>query len=537
MSQNSKYQIKLPIVLCFGLAAGIFVGATFSSGKRATDVNRDVQKFREVLTQIKDEYVDTVNTAELVDDAIRHLLNKLDPHSSYISAADRVAANEDLRGNFDGIGIEFNIFNDTIVVVTPLSGGPSEALGVLSGDKIIKVDDKNVAGIGISTSDVTRALKGPKGTEVKVTIRRGSRTIDYNIVRDKIPQHSVDVAYMVDKETGYVKVNRFSATTFDEFSAAMEELKEKGMKRLILDLQGNPGGYMNMAIEMADEFLPAGKNIVSQRGKEKKYNAEASSTDKGDFETGDLIVLVNEGSASASEILAGALQDNDRALIVGRRSFGKGLVQSPFDLTDGSELRLTISRYYTPTGRSIQKPYEDGEEYSRDMISRYNHGEFFHADSIKFNDTLKYLTLKGRTVYGGGGIMPDYFVPLDTTLNSHYLNELYTSTAIQEYTFNYAEKNKERLEKNGYDSFLKTFQVTDGMLNELARVGERNNVKADYKELRQKRKLFQIHVKSQIGRQIWGNKGLYPVLNETNEVFMQAIKLFDKVPESTRSKM
>jgi carboxyl-terminal processing protease len=537
MTSNSNYQIKLPIVLCLGLAAGIFIGATFSSGKRATDVNRDVQKFREVLTQIKDEYVDTVNTGALVDDAIMHMLNKLDPHSSYISASDRVAANEDLRGNFDGIGIEFNIFNDTIVVVTPLSGGPSDALGMLSGDKIIKVNDKNVAGVGISVADVTRTLKGPKGTEVKVTVKRGSKTIDYNIVRDKIPTYSVDVAYMVDKETGYIKVNRFSATTFDEFKSSMTELKEKGMKRLILDLQGNPGGYMNMAIEMADEFLPAGEKIVSQQGKEKKYNAEASSTAKGDFESGDLIVLVNEGSASASEILAGALQDNDRALIVGRRSFGKGLVQSPFDLTDGSELRLTISRYYTPSGRSIQKPYEDGEEYSRDIISRYNHGEFFHADSIKFNDTLKYLTLNGRTVYGGGGIMPDYFVPLDTTLNSHYLNELYTSTAIQEYTFNYAEKNKERLEKNGFDSFLKTFQVTESMLNELVRVGERNKVKADYTELRHRRKLFQIHVKAQIARKIWGNKGYYPVLNETNEVFMQAIKMFDKVPEASRLDM
>jgi carboxyl-terminal processing protease len=537
MSENTKYNVRLPIVLCLGLAAGIFVGATLNTGKRSSDVNHDVQKLRDVLTQINDEYVDTVNTGRLVDEAIQHLLNKLDPHSSYIPAEDRLVANEDLRGNFDGIGIEFNIFNDTIVVVTPLSGGPSEALGVNSGDKIIKVDGKNFAGVGISTADVTRALKGPKGTEVKVTILRGSKQIEYNIIRDKIPQYSVDVAYMVDKETGYIKVNRFSANTFDEFKAAMNELKEKGMKKLILDLQGNPGGYMNMAIEMADEFLPAGKKIVSQRGKEKKYNAEAFGTDRGDFETGDVIVLVNEGSASASEILAGALQDNDRALLVGRRSFGKGLVQSPFELSDGSELRLTISRYYTPSGRSIQKPYQDGEEYSRDIISRYNHGEFFHADSIKFNDTLKYLTLNGRAVYGGGGIMPDYFVPLDTSLNSHYLNELYTSTAIHEYTFNYAQKNKQQLETRGYDAFFKNFQVTDAMLYEFLRIGEKNNVKADRKEMNAKKKLFQIHVKAQIARKIWGNKGFYPVINETNEVFMQAIKLVDKIPEINRTRM
>lgn len=537
MNQNSKYHIRLPIVLCLGLAAGIFVGATLNTGKPSSDASRDIQRFRDVLSQIEEEYVDTVNTAALVDDAIMHMLNKLDPHSAYIPASDKVAANEELRGNFDGIGIEFNIFNDTIVVVTPLSGGPSEALGMLSGDKIIKVDDKNVAGVNISNADVTKALKGPKGTEVKVTVLRGDKTIDYNIVRDKIPQYSVDVAYMVDKETGYIKVNRFSATTYDEFKTALTELKDQGMKRLLLDLQGNPGGYMNMAIEMADEFLPAGKKIVSQKGKERKYNAEASSTSKGDFESGDLIVLVNEGSASASEILAGALQDNDRALLVGRRSFGKGLVQSPFDLSDGSELRLTISRYYTPSGRSIQKPYEDGEEYSRDIISRYNHGEFFHADSIRFNDSLKYLTLNGRTVYGGGGIMPDYFVPLDTTLNSHYLNELYTSTAIQEYTFSFAERNKEQLLEKGFDSFLNTFKVSDAMLNDLVQVGKENNVKPDRAEVNKKKSLFQVHVKAQIARKLWGNKGFYPVFNETNEVFKRAVQLFDKVPEAIRSDM
>lgn len=538
MSQNNtKYQIRLPIVLCLGLAAGVFVGASLNTGKSSADVNKDVQKFREVLTQIKEEYVDTINTNVLVDDAIQHILQKLDPHSAYIPVRDRIAANEDLRGNFDGIGIEFNIFNDTIVVVSPLSGGPSEALGITSGDKIVRVDDKNVAGIGINTSEVMKALKGPRGTDVKVTILRQGRELDYNIVRDKIPQYSVDVSYMVDPQTGYIKVNRFSATTYDEFQEALKKLKEKGMEKLVLDLQGNPGGYMNMAIEMADEFLSSGKRIVSQKGKERKYNAEALSTGKGEFEKGDLIVLVNEGSASASEILAGALQDNDRALVVGRRSFGKGLVQSPFELADGSELRLTISRYYTPSGRSIQKPYTDEDEYARDIISRYNHGEFFHSDSIRFQDSLKYLTLNGRTVYGGGGIMPDYFVPLDTSLNSHYLNELYTSTAIQEYTFKYAEDHKKSLEQKGFDEYFRKFNVTDAMLNELARVGERNKVKPDWKELRAKKKLFQVHVKAQIARKLWGNDGFYPVFNETNEVFQQAIKMFDRVPVLDRTKM
>jgi carboxyl-terminal processing protease len=537
-NSNSKYQIRLPLVLCLGLAAGVFVGARLNTPKGSSDVGSDVQKFREVLTQIQNDYVDTVNTSELVDDAIQHMLNKLDPHSAYINATDRIAANEDLRGNFDGIGVEFNIFHDTIVVVSALSGGPSEALGIQSGDKIIKVDDKLLAGIGVQSPDVMKALKGPKGTEVKVTILRGSKEIDYKIVRDKIPQYSVDVAYMVDAQTGYIKVNRFAATTFEEFHDALKKLKESGMKRLVLDLQGNPGGYMNMAIDMADEFLSEGKKIVFTNGKEKKYNSEAMSTARGDFETGPLIVLVNEGSASASEILSGALQDNDRALIVGRRSFGKGLVQSPFDLSDGSELRLTISRYYTPTGRSIQKPYEDEDEYSRDIISRYNHGEFFHADSIRFNDSLKYTTPNGRTVYGGGGIMPDYFVPLDTTLNSHYLNELYTSTSIQEYTFGYAETHKDELLKKGFESFLKTFDVSDDMLETLVKVGERNKVKPDRKELRLKKKLFQVHIKAQIARKLWNNEGFFQVMNETNEILLQGMKLFDRIPnELDRRKM
>lgn len=536
-NRNSKYQISLPIVLCLGLAAGVFVGSSFSSRKSTAEVGSDVQKLREVLTKVHDEYVDTVNTRNLVDEAITEMLHKLDPHSSYIPAQDRIAANEDLRGNFDGIGVEFNIFQDTIVVVTPLSGGPSEALGVQSGDKIIRVDDKNLAGIGVTSADVMKALKGPKGTEVKVTILRRGKEIDYKIVRDKIPQYSVDVSYMVDNQIGYIKVNRFAATTYDEFHQALSKLKEQGMKKLILDLQGNPGGYMNVAIDMADDFLKAGKKIVFTKGKDRKNNSEAFSTDRGSFEQGDLVVLVNEGSASASEIVSGALQDNDRALIVGRRSFGKGLVQSPFDLSDGSELRLTVSRYYTPSGRSIQKPYQDGDEYALDIISRYNHGEFFHADSIKFNDSLKYTTPNGRTVYGGGGIMPDYFVPLDTSLNSHYLNELYTSTSIQEYTFDYAERHKEEFEKKGYEDYLKNFTVTDKMISELIKVGERNKVRPNMKELREKKTLFQVHIKAQIARKLWGNDGFYPVFNETNEVFKQAVKLFDRIPELDRRKM
>jgi carboxyl-terminal processing protease len=538
-TNNSNYQIRLPLILCIGLAAGVLIGANFNSKKGPGEINGDIHKLREVLGLIQNEYVDSAKTAELVDDAIQHMLTKLDPHSAYISSRDREEANEDLRGNFEGIGIEFNIFHDTLVVVTALSGGPSEAVGLRPGDQIVKVDGKIIAGVGLSNFDVTKYLKGPKGTEVKINVvRKNTKTpIEFTIIRDKIPQFSVDASYMVDSEIGYIKVSRFSQTTYDEFMKAMEKLKKQGMKKLVLDLQGNPGGYMNQAIDLADEFLPKGEKIVFTKGKDKRYNSEALSTEKGDFEQGDLIVLVNEGSASASEIVSGALQDNDRALIVGRRSFGKGLVQSPFDLEDGSELRLTISRYYTPSGRSIQKPYTDEEEYSKDIIKRYKHGEFFTADSVKFSDSLKFLTLNGRTVYGGGGIMPDYFVPLDTILNSRYLNELYNSNSLAEFAFTYGNAHKDVLQKKGFSDYYKNFKVTDELLNQLVATGERNKVRAQRNDLAKNRKLFEIHVKAQIARRIWGNDEFYPIFNETNEALEQAVKLFDRIPDLKRRKM
>jgi len=537
---NTKSQIRLPLVLCIGLAAGVLIGVNFSSPTSPLSIKGDTQKLKEVLGLIHDEYVDETNTDVLMEDAIHHMLAKLDPHSSYISSSDRVEANEDLQGNFEGIGIEFNIFHDTIVVVSPLSGGPSESAGLHSGDKIIKVDGKLMAGVKVTNSDVTKNLKGPKGSEVKIEVaRKGSdKLIAFTIVRDRIPQFSVDGSYMLDAQTGYIKVNRFSQTTYDEFQKAMTKLKASGMKRLVLDLQGNPGGYMNQAIDLADEFLPVGEKIVFTKGHDKRYNSDAMSTDKGDFEKGDLIVLINEGSASASEILSGALQDNDRALIIGRRSFGKGLVQSPFDLSDGSELRLTISRYYTPSGRSIQKPYgTDENEYSEDIMKRYKHGEFFTADSIKFNDSLKFKTLSGRTVYGGGGIMPDYFVPLDTTTNSKYLNALYNSNSMSEYTFNYAEENKTQLEKIGFEKFQNEFVVSNDMFDKLVATGKANSTTPDYADLKKNKKIFQIHIKALVARKVWGNEAYLPIINETNEILQQAVKMFDRVPELNRSKM
>ncbi|MDH5379763.1 MAG: S41 family peptidase [Cyclobacteriaceae bacterium] len=531
-------QIKSPLLLAVGLAAGILIGFAFSKpDSDSKGLSISLQKFKEVLTQIDRNYVDEVDTEELVETAIVHMLDKLDPHSVYISAEDKVLANEDLQGNFEGIGIEFNIFKDTIVVISPLSGGPSEAAGLRAGDKIIEVDGKVIAGTNLTNRDVQRYLKGPKDSKVKIGIaRKGSKDlIEFEIIRDRIPQYSVDASYLIDDITGYIKISRFSATTYAEFKEALTKLKEKGMERLILDLQGNPGGYMNHAIKIADEFLPEERKIVYTKGKEFKFDSEANTEFLGDFEKGPLMVLVNEGSASASEIVSGALQDNDRAIIVGRRTFGKGLVQLPINISDGSEIRLTISRYYTPSGRSIQKPYNDNDHYGEDIMNRYTNGELFNSDSIKFADSLKYETLKGRVVYGGGGIMPDYFIPLDTNQNSVYLNKLFNYNAVQEFAFKYYEENKSKLEKMEYDDFRKNFEMSKSMFEQLAKIGETNGVKKDTEDINKNKDLIELHIKAQIARRVWGNDGFYPIFNETNEVLQGAVKLFDKSEELERA--
>jgi len=537
--KNSSYQISLPLILCIGLAAGVLIGASLTNKSGSGDISDDVQKFREVLSLVKNEYVDEAQTGGLVEDAIQHMLGKLDPHSSYISAQDQVAANEDLRGNFEGIGIEFNIFHDTLVVVAALSGGPSESVGLRSGDKIVKVNEKIIAGIGLTTPEVPKILKGPKGTEVKIDVVRRDikEPITFTIIRDKIPQFSVDAYYMATPEIGYIKVNRFSQTTHEEVKQAIGKLKKEGMTKLVLDLQGNPGGYLDEAVGIADEFLQKGERIVFTKGQETKYDEDLFASDAGDFERGDLIILVNESSASASEIVAGALQDNDRALIVGRRSYGKGLVQRPFRLNDGSEVRLTISRYYTPSGRSIQKPYNDLDEYDKDISKRYKHGEFFSADSIQFNDSLKFETTNGRAVYGGGGIMPDYFVPLDTTHTSKYFNQLFNANILREYAFTFAEQNQASLKEKGYKAYLQNFEVTDAMLGRVVVMGIKNKIDPRPNDLEKNKHLFQVYLKAEIARNVWDNQSFYPIINETNEVLQQAIKLFDRIPELSRTKM
>lgn len=531
-NKNSSFQIKLPIIIFSTLAAGILIGATMANPSSNKDtVLEGITRIKEILLQVDQNYVEEVDTDKLVNSAIEGIVKELDPHTSYIPAKDLEMVSADLKGNFEGIGIEFNIFNDTLYVVAPLSGGPSETAGLQSGDKIIAVDGKNIAGTGLTNRQVHENLRGEKGSEVELKIMRSGLKdpVEYKIIRDKIPQFSVDVSYMVDDEIGYIKVSRFSATTYNEFMEALNKLEEQGLKKLILDLQDNPGGYMDKAISMADEFLKDNAMIVYTKGKEKRYNSEARAIKEGKFEDSPLIVLINEGSASASEIVSGAIQDNDRGLIVGRRSFGKGLVQMPVPLKDGSELRLTISRYYTPSGRSIQKPFgEDPNEYRDEMNYRYEHGEYFVADSIHFDDSLKYTTSNGRIVYGGGGIMPDYFVPLDTAQTSTYLNRLFLSNTLRQYTFSYYEKNKKMLENMGMEGFINNFQVTEKMLNELTSLAKTNNVEFNEDGFNKSKELIKLYSKAYIARNIWNNEGFYPIFNQQNEVFLEALKLFDR---------
>lgn len=533
-TKNSKFYILLPMLLAVALAVGILTGATVSDSNNSKGKTmQGLEKFREILTYIERDYVDEVDAEKLVEGAINKILSDLDPHSVYIPASEATLAKSQLEGEFDGIGIEFNIVKDTIYVVAPISGGPSEKVGIQAGDKIVMVNDSVVASKGITNKDVFSLLRGKKGSTVKLGIKRGKQTdlLDYEVTRDRIPQYSVDVSYMVNDEVGYIKVSRFSAHTFDEFKQALLTLKEKGMQKLILDLQGNPGGYMDRAINMADEFIPGNSMIVYTNGKQSRYDSEARAYRKGSFEEGPLIILIDEGSASASEIVSGAVQDNDRGLIVGRRSFGKGLVQMPIDLKDGSELRLTISRYYTPSGRSIQKDYGNHSDYEQDILHRYEHGELFYSDSIKFIDSLKYETSKGRIVYGGGGIMPDYFVPLDTLKNSTYLNKLFTSNALREYALTYTEENKERLKNMKFEHFKNRFEVTENMLADLVSLAEQSGEAFDEVGFERSKPLIKNYTKAFIARSIWGNDGYYPILNEHNEIFKKAMTLFDEAAQ------
>lgn len=527
-----KFYVYLPIVFALVLILGVFIGTTFSVrsnlGPISINVNNRYNKIEEILRYIQLEYVDTVNNEQLVEKTIVAMLQNLDPHSSYITASELKANDEPLKGNFEGIGIEFNIMDDTIRVISAIQGGPAEAVGVQAGDRIIKVDGKAVAGIKITNKDVMEKLKGKGKTKVKVSIMRSGKAqlIDFTITRGTIPIHSIDVAYMVNTETGYIKISRFAATTHDEYINAFVKLKKSGMTKLIVDLRGNGGGYLNTAVEIADEFLSVGKEIVYTQGRARPHKGY-KATRKGSFESGKLIVLIDDGSASASEILAGAIQDNDRGTIVGRRSFGKGLVQEESEFTDGSAMRLTIARYYTPTGRCIQKSYNDGlQAYYNEEYKRYQSGEFEYADSMKIADSLKFKTPAGKIVYGGGGITPDVFVPLDTMGHSHYLNEVSYKGLINDFAFSYADKERKQLK--GYktiQNFNSSFVITNAVFNEFVAYTKKNKIVANAKQISTSEELIKITLKALIARNIWNSEGYYPVIQSRDNVLKKAIEL------------
>lgn len=537
---NQRAVIQLPLIIGITLAGGLLIGATFfGNSKSLNSVGGGYAKYREILQLIENNYVDTVNTDELVDFSISKMLEKLDPHTAYMNPTDAVAARSQLEGGFDGIGVEFNIYKDTVYVVTPLAGGPSESAGIQSGDKIIRVNETTLTGPKVDNTTVFKTLRGKRGSEVKLTVlRRGNREPQaYTITRDRIPTYSVDAAYMVDDQTGYIKVNRFSETTYDEFKNALASLKQQGLKQLMLDLRNNPGGYMDRATSLADEFISGNKLLVYTNGKDNKYDRQTLARIAGQFEEGPMVVLIDEGSASASEIVAGALQDHDRALVAGRRSFGKGLVQMPIQLSDGSELRLTISRYYTPSGRSIQKPYVKGHEddYGKDLDARSKRGEYFVADSIKNDPKLKFKTDGGRVVYGGGGITPDYFIPRDTTWQTPYLGQLYGKNLVREFALEYANDNRKRLEKMTFAEFNRTVTITDDQLAELVKDATAQGVKPNSTEFNRSKNYIRTNVKAFVARYIFQknnrngqNNEFFKVYGDADETYKRGLTLFDK---------
>jgi carboxyl-terminal processing protease len=528
---NPKKSVFLPLMLGVALALGVVIGRYFPSGDelpKSSSIRSRNDKLNNVLNIIESNYVDSVNRNDLVETAIPAILKKLDPHSVYIPAKDLARANEPLMGNFDGIGISFNMLTDTILVISTIPGGPSEKLGLQAGDKILYVNDSLVAGRHISDEKVMSLLKGPRGTVVKVKILRNGHKelLPFEITRDKIPMYSVDVDYMVNEKTGYIRINNFAMTTVDEFMKGLRELKSKGMTNLILDLRGNSGGIMEAAIQIANQFLSEGQLIVYTKGRTQPRN-EARATGKGEFETGNLVVLIDEWSASASEILAGAIQDNDRGTIIGRRSFGKGLVQEPVPFADGSGMRLTIARYYTPTGRSIQKSYKNGiDKYNDDLNERYIHGEFEVSDSIHFSDSLKFTTPGGRIVYGGGGIMPDKFVPVDTSGISEYFMKV--RSQIYRFALKYTETNRERLKKYTEADEMEKYLDKQALLDQFVQYAAENGIKKDPAGLKISGNIIHIQLKAYIARNILDNKGFYPIWENIDTTLKYAIDFLKK---------
>lgn len=514
----------------FSILLGILLLAG-GSKLNAQDVQDGTMKFGRLLRLVDSYYVDSAKVDDLTEKAIVEVLRSLDPHSVYISKEEVAKANEPLQGNFEGVGISFNVYRDTLMVVSTIPGGPSEKVGLRAGDRIVSVDSKNIAGIGLKNPAVYDYLRGKKGTKVELAIRRKGEPnlLDFIVIRDKIPINSLDASYMLNPNTGYIKLNKFSATTTDEFEEAIESLKTQSkLNNLVLDLRDNGGGYLSAATELADQFLPDFNEIVFTDGNhadKKIYNA----TNNGALEKGKLVLLIDEGSASASEIVAGAIQDWDRGVLIGRRSFGKGLVQQPFPLTDGSLIRLTTSHYYTPSGRCIQKPYtEDVDAYRKDYQNRIENGELFSKDSIKQTDTLKYYTkVNRRTVYGGGGIMPDLFIPLDTSKHYGYYNNLLRKNVVYTTVLNMMDENREKFVLNypDFKTFENKFEVTDELINNIITEGEKEGVKKEEKDVEFARPLMKRQIKALVARDLFSTSHYFQVMNAEDETIQKAMEV------------
>ena len=530
MNQKSTRQpIWLPLAIALAVVVGIFIGSRFTVNKPVAENDR---KLNAILNLIAQDYVATTNLKDLIEMSIPEILSNLDPHTSYFSAEDLKAATDDLNGSFSGIGISFVMVNDTIGVVEVIPGGPSEKVGLMAGDKIVMIDDSVATGPKISNGEVMKRLRGDKGSKVKLGIKRQntSKMLTFTVTRGDIPVNTVDAYYMIDKNTGYIKINQFGRHTYDEFITAMASLQEDGAKRYMIDLRGNGGGFMEMAVLMANEFLPANQLIVFTKGRYKRDDSEVWSDGNGSFQDAEVAVLIDEFSASASEIFAGAMQDHDRGLIVGCRSFGKGLVQKEFVLPDSSAIRLTTARYYTPSGRCIQKDYKEGMlDYEKELIDRYAHGELYSRDSMKIDKSQVFKTAYGRTVYGGGGIVPDIFVARDTTGISNYYIEVANAGLLQRYAFNYCNNNRASLNKmDDYLQFLRMAPSDEVLIKDFADYAANNGVAPRWYYINQSQDLIVTNLKALIARDIFGNQAFYPILNRNDKTVQEALKAMNK---------
>lgn len=538
---DNKFKRFMPILLAVGIVIGIAIGVFYSnlySSNRLGVIKGSSNKINALLRIVNDSYVDTMNMEDMVEKTMPLILSELDPHSSYIPAKNLEEVNSELKGHFSGIGIQFTIKDDTIHVNSVIPGGPSEKVGLMAGDRIIEVDDSAFVGKKVTNSEAMKRLKGEKGSKVKLGIFRPGEpeTLHFTIIRGDIPVKSIDAAYMIDGKWGFVKVNKFGETTYPELLFALARLNQENMQGLIVDLRGNTGGYMAAAIQMVNEFLPANKLIVYTEGR--KFPRENyTSNGTGSSQSLPIVVLVDEGSASASEIFAGAIQDNDRGTIIGRRSFGKGLVQQPIEFNDGSAIRLTIARYHTPSGRCIQKPYEKGKgaEYEMDLLTRYEHGEFFSADSIKQNENEVYYTGLGRKVYGGGGIMPDIFVPHDTLGMTSYFRMAANRGLIIRYSFDYTDQNRNKLMEYKTEEEMSNYLKTQNLLVKFAKWAEKKGLKRRNNMLITSRDLFETSIYGNIIYNMLGMEEYIKYLNKTDNTVLKAVEVLEKgesVPEA-----